>query len=262
MAMSEYEMTLEYEQQPKEVEQLVLCDLDRALIKSDELVDVVRDYLLESGNMTDEQHAALIHLVADIHDNAGSAVQPYQEMRSEFGLEAAPDVLVDEVIEHFGIEELKDRVLVPGADELFQALEQKDIEHAILTSAGDDVGQQFKIHLFERMVGQDGIPYWIINHETKATTAEEHWFNDESNEFEIPAPDNSVNAGWVAKRLCLIDDKTKNLVTSTPRDDIVPIHVYADDIPTSDGVSVREVAEAVMVGEDLNNLRWQVDRAA
>lgn len=260
--MTEQQMIVETEQTPKQVEQIVLCDLDRAMVKSDELVGVVHDFLVESGRLGDEEVEALGALVADIHDNAGAAVQPYEVMREAFGLEDDPDELAEAVIEEFGIDELRERVLVPGADMLFAALQVKHIDHAILTSATDRVGQQFKIRIFERLVDQSGIPYWIINHETKASTAEDHWLDSNTGQFNIPPPDNIENGGWQAKRVCLIDDKIKNLKTRRASDAVVPIHVYADNVPAEDAVSLLTVANAVAEDQDLNDLRWDRDDTA
>lgn len=260
--MSEMQMTLEREQAPKEVEQIVLCDLDRAMIKSDNLVDVVRDFLVERENVNPEQQARLDTFVDTVHSNVGSAVQPYETMRQEFGLERDPEKLADATIAFFGEDELKKRILIPGADVLFTAFEVKNIEHAILTSADDVTGQQFKIALFERLVGQENIPYWIINHETKASTAEDHWFDADTGMFVIPAPDNVENGGWKAKQVCLLDDKVKNLRTSEVRDNIIPIHVYADNVHADDAVSLREVADVVANDGELMDLRWQPSLAA
>lgn len=249
----------ERETVPKQVEQLVLCDLDRTLIKSDELVDIVQEFLIETKNYSEQTTKDLAELVMSTHQNAGESVQPYGVMRDTYGLELDPSVLADQIIGHFDIELLKKRLLIPGAEYLFDAMSTHNTEYAILTSATDVIGQKFKIALFERLIEQSKIPYFIINHEAKSQTAEDHWYEEDSGSFKVPKPDNDDNhGGWQAKKIVIIDDKTKNLRSGTNKvSKILKIHVFADGDPVTDAVDLTHVADQLAKnGQFPDSLRY------
>lgn len=271
--MSELVMDQEQEQAPRYVRQAWLVDLDRSLIKSDELVSVVKDYMLESHWIVDESSVAdLNDFVESVRAKKGGSVQPYEYMRSAFDLEKDPKKLAKLAVDTLGLEEVRDRVLIDGVPELFEALDETEgIDYALLTHAHDTVGQQFKIEVLRLLLEMDEgkeLPYYIVTDETKAATALKQ-YDTNHGRFILPKPDNG-GAGWSAETVVVLDDKVENL--QTDHEDplllgaVIPIHLHTDgkSLDQLRSVSVRKVAAAITTGgiDAAEVLRWQQDEAA
>ncbi|HEY1085216.1 MAG TPA: hypothetical protein VGE34_00635 [Candidatus Saccharimonadales bacterium] len=245
-------MTLEMQQTPtdferepvEKVDSLVLVDLDRTLIKSDELVDVVAEYQIAHSD-DDAQDKAILEYAARVHEGAGGAVSPYAYMREAFGLEADPEQLAQDMVRFFGEEELVKRIVISGAKELVDFLdestEQGICAYGLQTFTEDVVGQEFKIALLRRLLEPKHMKQWIVNHQAKATRLEAQISGDGSQPFHMADGEVRIEA----QHAIIIDDKEKNLLHSTP-ERLRSIHVYADDVAPStpkDAVSLEQAVE-------------------
>lgn len=130
------------------------------------------------------------------------------------------------LVKRHGWKHLADTLLLPGASEVFQALDKRSLPYGIFTKGGKAF-QSLKVALLCAMVGEKTIPYQVTSIDKKATYIAKHWWSDGEQVFIIPDELSGVH-GLSARRVVIVDDKLDNLVSSHGR--ITPYHVSVDTV--------------------------------
>lgn len=246
-------MALGFENEPRIVEEVAILDLDRTLIHSSFVVELVLAELVHYGVSLERVGSAINY----VESQAGSSFELFDYIEREF----SPQVLAAVVSsvqkgEAMLDEAMRNRLLCDGADALIDALEDRRVPYVILTY-GEDRYQNFKIALFNGLINRlpGSVPAIVVNANNKSHWVQDSWFKSSEGELgEIPR--GVIQEGAVLPRsVTIIDDKKEHLNSDDDR--ILGILVNNESLAQSSGaMSTRAVADAVTKGMTLKELAY------
>jgi hypothetical protein len=204
-AESVYDMPINhYEQEPREVETFGVFDLDRMLLKSDELVDLLCNGFIAYGVPPEDiaKDKSYIHAQKD---RDFSATDYLLERYGEEALSGVKEDLL--VLAQAG--ELAG-LLYPGARELLETMDELKVPFGILTY-GEVPNQQFKLDLVRAIMQRDesSLPAKITDEKSKSHWMHQEWAQPDGRLL-VPAEFTRGRA-VLANHIVLLDDKQRHL---------------------------------------------------
>jgi hypothetical protein len=239
----EYETGERAEYMPRSVETFAVLDLDRTLLESGVLVDLMCMQLLNHG-VSIEQVQKDIDFV---RRNNGQSFSMLDFLEAQYGQEKYMSIM-QEIEEQVKNGELTSELLCEGTQELLAALDAHDVPYAVLTY-GERLNQEFKVTLLRHMVnrGTKQIHATVTSESKKATwIAGIEWKADGKEGFAVPAfvyPQADLHA----KHIVVIDDKLANLES----DDDAVRGILVDNTKGSSALTTADVARMLAEGTDL-----------
>lgn len=230
-----YEM---HETEPRIVETFTVLDLDRTLLASDTLVELMYNELVRAGIPADKATSDL----SFIYDQTGTSFSLFEHMAQEFGEEAV------NIVKEAMLTQAKqgllthDDVLCEGAKELVDYLINSDIPHAVLTF-GEQNFQDFKIMLTRAILNktEEELPALVTSIHRKAEWIADAWDTD-GERFVVPM-ELTGGVPVEAEGIVVIDDKSSNLTSNNSR--IKGILVDNSNNRPSESLSTAHLAEYV-----------------
>ncbi len=229
------------EHEPRIVDEVVVLDLDRTLLDSSVVTQLVLRSMAKRGVSTDRINDAIAYVEAQ----AGNSFHLFDYIEREFSFSTL-DTIVDELMQDEALlQEMKDELLCPGADLLVYALEEQGTPAMVLTY-GEQNYQSFKIDLFRKLIGKTNkdLPGMVTHVANKSKWVEENWFTRADMLGEVPIT--ISNAPLLTRIVSIVDDKVINLQSSDER--VAGVLVHNHTPPTPGVISTRELAEAVASG--------------
>lgn len=199
-------------------EVFVVLDLDRTLIDSSLLTSYLVEYYVPLDNREEE--------VAAIARHRGSSYDALTYLGTKYSLTEPIDA--GTLVERHGWKTLADALLLPGAAEIFFALDSRRVPYGIFTKGGKAF-QSLKVALLCAMVGETAIPYQVTNTNEKAAYIAKHWWSDARGVFVIPEQ-LSGTKDFTARRVIIVDDKLDNLAST--HHGITPYHISVNTVQT------------------------------
>ena len=229
------------ELEPRVVEELAVLDLDRTLINTSKITELVFSFLAKSGVETDRIHEAMTYVEAQ----SGNSFFLFDYIEAEFSnelLEAVKDAIINDDAR---LDELRQDLLCPGADRLIYALESQETPWVIVTY-GEKNYQKFKIALFSKLIGREpeDVPSIITDTKNKSEWAVEQWFSDDTEFGEVPA--GVTGEQLLIRTVTIVDDKTSNLQSLDAR--VVGVLVDNNVNAAPGVISTAELADAAEAG--------------
>ncbi len=232
-----------YEMEPRRVEAFAVIDLDRTLLDTSALVDMLLLQLHDHGFTSQQVQSYTEH----VHSQAGSALSLSEFFATEFehrdGLLA---LLKQEILEIAETGDLSDDLLYPGSTQLLDALDAKTIPFAILTY-GNVTDQDFKLSLLRLLTRREvsQLHATVTSQQSKAQWVAEEWSGDDG----LMVPDDIYSTEPViAEYVVVIDDKTLNLASTNPN----VLGILIDNGAETDrSITVELLGAAVAAGESL-----------
>ena len=216
----------------KTVDIFWLLDMDRTLLDSDALSHILYD-LFELSPV----EAALAQQMVD--DNRGNSFDTFGYLQENYGDRIAShkeretgeyvyEQLVDAVLQKSTIEALREALLLPGAQELVDALDERALPYGVLTT-GERVFQSFKLALLRRLLGHIDLRGKIVHPDDVAdkTALMSSTYWDENRQVFI-LPEELTDIPTHARAVVMVDDKTENL--QTEHGNIHAIHIGTHDL--------------------------------
>lgn len=239
----EHEPVEHVERQPRNVEAFAVLDLDRTLMQSGVLTDLLCMQLLNHG-VSAEQVRKDIDFV---HRNDGLSFSMLDFILAQYGTAKYTSVMheIEQIVKEGG---LKDELLCEGTLKLLAALEEQDVPYAVLTY-GERINQEFKLTLLRHMVNRSArqLHATVTSEPKKASwIASGEWRADGKEGFAVPAfiyPQADLHAKYIV----VIDDKQSNLESNN---DAV-LGILVDNAHDSGALTTAEVAQLLADGMDL-----------
>ncbi len=232
-----------YEMEPRHVEAFALIDLDRTLLNTPLLVDMLLLQLHDHGFTAEQVREHIQH----IHSRAGKSLSLSEYFSAEFDNGGALfAVLKQEIIELAETEGLVDDLLYSGSKELLDALDEKTIPFAILTY-GNVADQDFKLNLLRLLTKREvsRLHATVTDQPSKAKWVAENW--DQGSGLAIPNDIYSTES-LIAEYVVVIDDKIANLTSANTN----VLGILMDNSSVSDrAMSIELLGAAVDAGESL-----------
>lgn len=231
------------ERQPRSVEVFAVLDLDRTLMQSGVLTDLLCMQLLNHGVSIDQVRKDIDF----VHRNDGMSFSTLDYIQAQYGPAKYASVMheIEEIVKDGG---LKEELLCEGTLELLAALEAQDVPYAVLTY-GERINQEFKLTLLRHMVNRSSKQlHATVTSETKKASwiASGEWKHEGEDGFAVPAfiyP----QADLRAKCIVVVDDKLSNLES----DDDAVLGILVDNAHDSGVLTTTEVAQLLTSGMDL-----------
>lgn len=230
----------------KIVDEVVVLDLDRTLLNTGLVTDMLLSRLLQYG-VTKKQRDAMKGYV---ESQTGNSLDFFAWLEGEIK-DVSIDVLIEDTLQNITPEQGK-VLLCTGAAELIEVLELKSASFFILTY-GEYRYQNFKIRLFRQILGKsnDAVPAVLTTQSHKGRWIAAEWFNDSDEFATVPA---GLVDGWGdvhAHSVVIVDDKRQNLVSSGKR--VVGILVNDTRISSELTYSLPMIIDAVRSGQSLTS---------
>jgi hypothetical protein len=237
----------DYEQEPRFVDTFVVLDLDRTLLETDALVELLCMQLLNHGISREQIDADLLF----IHRQKGASFKLLDFFEAQYG-KGLFDIVKREILELAKNGELKEGLLCEGAPELIGKLGASSTPFCVLTY-GEEHSQRFKLELVEQLFGQDEVQlHAVVTKETnKAAWIEKNWQHDESGRVVVPN-DGYASSELRATTVVVIDDKLSNLKSGDDR--IRGILVNNGNDRPKDSLSTADVAKLITHGVPLDEI--------
>ncbi len=234
------------ELEPRIVDELVVLDLDRTLINSSVVQQLVLSSLGHHGVSADRIEEAMAYAEAQ----TGNSFFLFDYIEEHFSGDIL-EVIVKDIMNNDDLLEDWPDLLCLGADKLIDALQEQGTPCMILTY-GEDNYQQFKIDLFRKLVAStsDELPAIITGTSNKSEWVASEWFNDDHELGEIPA--SVMGEPLLVGIVTVVDDKVGNLQTSDER--VVGVLVDNNTDPAPGVVSTAELANAAVSGIHLREI--------
>lgn len=235
-----------HETEPRHVETFAVIDLDRTLLDTSTLVDMLLLQLHDHGYDA-RQVSGFIDF---IHSRTGSSLslREFFESSIEDG-EVLYGTVKQELLQLAEGGELTDELLYAGAAELLDTLDETDVPFAILTY-GDVADQDFKLSLLRmltsRQIGE--LHATITTEREKARWISHTWSQDGL----LHVPDDIYgHAPIVADSVVVLDDKPQNLhsESSAVRGILIDNHHQS-----AGSISIVELVVAIRSGVSLDDL--------
>ena len=235
-----------HETEPRHVDTFVVIDLDRTLLDTSTLVDMLLLQLHDHGYDA-HQVSGFIDF---IHSRTGSSLslrEFFESSIEEGGVLYA--TVKQELLQLAEGGELTDELLYTGATELLDRLDETDVPFAILTY-GDVADQDFKLGLLRmltsRQIGE--------LHATITTEREKaRWISDtRKHDGGLHVPDDIYGYGpVVADSVVVLDDKPQNLhsESSAVRGILIDNHHES-----TGSISIIELVSALRQGVSFDDL--------
>lgn len=255
-----------FEDEPRIVDEVVVLDLDRTLLDSSAVTQLVLESMAHHGVGANRITEAIEY----VESQTGNSFYLFDYIEREFSA-ATLEAIVKEIMQNDALlMELKDDLLCPGADKLVYALESQGTPALILTY-GEQNYQSFKIDLFRKLVGKSNkeLPGIVTDVANKSKWVEENWFirPDELGEVPIEIRGETL----LARLVSIVDDKISHLQATDSRvvgalvdNRIPPAEGVATTLELADavsgGVHIFEIAGAYEASEGENNI-YHVDFA-
>lgn len=222
----------ERELQLKTVDVFWLLDMDRTLLNSDALSPVLYDLFqlspieaAKAQQMVDDNHGNSFDTFGYLHKNHGDRIASCTELETGGYVY---ETLVDTILQKVAIETLRKVLLLPGAQELVGALDERGLPYGVLTT-GDQVFQSFKLALLRRLLERPELKAKIVHPDDvadkTALISSEYW--DESRQVFV-LPEDFTDTQTHARGVVIVDDKTENL--QTEHDNIHAVHIGTHDL--------------------------------
>lgn len=248
-------MTQHHEIEPRHVETMAILDLDRTLLNTPVLVDMLLLQLHDHGFEPNEvrTHMEFIHSQA----GASLSLRSFFEANFDDGESLYASVWQDILDLAKAEEALRHELLYVGTAELLDTLEQKDIPYAILTF-GNELDQSLKLKLTRTLLEreEDGLSATITQVPNKARWVESEWVEHDG--LQVPA-DIYGREPIVAENVVIADDKRTNLEATNPN----VKGVLVDNTGATEGaMTIVELAAAIADGEHLVDLARHHEPAA
>ena len=195
------------ERTPLEADYFVALDMDGTLLKSHELTPLVAEYFIHDEALRQRSIEA-------IERQRGKDFDSFTYLAGVSGIDLElidTDALVSNLVEENNLDDLRSRLLMPGADAISRSLRRHDIPHGVLTKGGR-IFQTFKLDLLRYLIDEPYLAAMITGVDAKSRYIEEQWWDESSERFVIPrelAPDRPVHA----KNVMMVDDKHTHLVS-------------------------------------------------
>ncbi len=231
------------ERQPRSVETFAVLDLDRTLMNSGVLTDLLCMQLLNHDVSIDQIRKDIDF----VRRSDGMSFSTLDFILAQYGTAKYTSVMheIEEIVKEGG---LKDELLCNGTIELLNALEAQDVPYAVLTY-GERINQEFKLTLLRHMVNRSArqLHATVTSESNKASwIASGEWKVEGENGFTVPAfiyPQADLHANYVV----VIDDKLSNLES----DDDAVLGILVDNAKGTNALSTAEVARLLTEGMDL-----------
>lgn len=232
---------MNFEQEPRIVDEVAVLDLDRTLLNTSAVTQLMLASMARHGVGEDRINQAIEYVEAQ----KGNSFHLFDYIEHEFSVTTL-EAIVEEIMQDDALTlALKDDLLCPGADKLVYALEDQGTPAMILTF-GEHNYQSFKIDLFRKLIHKTNkeLPGIVTDTANKSMWVKENWFNrtDELGEVPVEIMGNSL----LARVVSIVDDKSSHLQSTDQR----VVGVLVDNhVPRTKGViSTLELAEAVARG--------------
>lgn len=198
---------------PRTVETFAVIDLDRTLLNTSALIELLYSQLLAHG-FTSEQIAAELSF---IEQQTGTSFSLFDHIEKTHSRELLESILEKVLLLAEDGDLDIDTLLCEGAARLLELLEHNDVPHVILTY-GNEVDQAFKLSLVRKLLrkSEEGLPAAITDEPKKAAWISATWDDiDESGAIAIPEA--IAGVGHLrARSVVIIDDKQSNLDSDNP----------------------------------------------
>lgn len=242
-----------YEQSPLLVEEFAAVDLDRTLIHTPAVTDLVLRSLEQYGVDLE----TIDEMCRYVNEQAGASFDLFayiNEMVPSIDLEVATEDLLAVGYSASAKKEL----LCDGAESLIHFLQDPGcgIPFVVLTYGKPDY-QDFKIRLLRNLLEQfsnEGLNAIITDATNKAAWAEAEWFDADDGYGMVPAGV-AGNRAYQIKRLIIIDDKPGHLVAEDAR----IRGVLVDNESGADVLRTIDVVRELGVGRTLTEIADMYD---
>lgn len=202
------DLTLKHRiQEPRTVDTFAVIDLDRTLLNTDVLAELLYSQLHEYG-FTPEQVAVELSF---IQQQTGKSFPLFDHISKTHGSELLENILEKTLLLAEDGDLDADTLLCKGAAQLLELLERKDVPHAILTY-GNELDQAFKLSLVRKLLRktEQELPAAITDEPRKAAWIAATWDDIDQGAIAIPGPIAAID-GLRAHTIIIIDDKLSNL---------------------------------------------------
>lgn len=238
-----------YEREPRLVETFAVIDLDRTLLNTGALVELLYAQFHEHG-FTAEQ---ITGELAFIEQQTGTSFSLFEYIETTHSKDLLESILEKVLLlAEDGVLD-GDTLLCAGADRLLELLEYKDVPHAILTY-GNELDQAFKLSLIRKLLGKTAneLPAAITDEPKKAAWISATWDDvDQAGGIAVP----EAIAGETrlrARNIVVIDDKQGNLDSDNPA--VMGILVNNSEARPSSSTSTADLVEYLEAGMPLTNI--------
>jgi len=239
----DHEAPAHAERQPRSIETFAVLDLDRTLMNSGVLTDLLFMQLLNHGVSIDQVQKDIDF----VRRSDGMSFSTLDFILAQYGTAKYTSVMheIEEIVKEGGF---KNELLCDGTLELLNALEAQDVPYAVLTY-GERINQEFKLTLLRHMVNRSAkqLHATVTEESNKASwIASDEWKSEGKQRFTVPAfiyPQADLHANYVV----VIDDKLSNLESN---DDAV-LGILVDNAKGTGALSTAEVARLLADGMDL-----------
>ena len=230
-----------HENQPMIVDEVVVLDLDRTLLNSSAVTQLVLESMALHGVSEDRIQEAIAYVEAQ----TGNSFHLFDYIERQFSI-ATLDEIVGELMQNEPLlHGRKNELLCAGADTLVYALEAQGTP-AMLLTYGDQNYQSFKIDLFRKLIDRTNtqLPGIVTDVANKAMWVGENWFSRPDGLGEVPVK--ILKQIVLARMVSVVDDKISNLESTDER--VVGVLVDNRTAITEGVLSTLELAEAVAGG--------------
>jgi hypothetical protein len=203
-----YDMTpsLDHELEPRSVDEYVAIDMDRTLLDTDAVIELLCMLMTQHGATQSEMEKE----IADIYSQTGTSLQLLEYLREHHPEKI--DVVIEEALALAEDGAIK-HLIFDGTAELFEELDKKQVPFGIMTY-GNEEDQQFKLSLLRKIINRDAksLPS-IITQESYKALAITKWQKDVATEDFIIPVEFGHDTPIHTKRIIILDDKKDNLVS-------------------------------------------------
>lgn len=231
------------ERLPRNVDTFAVLDLDRTLLNTGTLVDLMCMQLLHHGVTMDQ----IKKDIDFVHRSDGLSFSMLDFIEAQYG-PARYTAVMHEIEAQVKDGLLTDQLLCRGTNEMLTALEANDIPYAVLTY-GEPVNQQFKLTLLRHMVRRsEARLHAAVTDKTKkaAWISGDEWAAEGAEGFAVPAsifPQAALHARYVV----VVDDKPSNLES----DNAAVMGILVDNGPDDGALTTADVARLLNAGTAL-----------
>lgn len=248
---------MKIENEVRMVDELAVLDLDRTLIDSSAVAQLVLAGLASQNVPEEKIRQAMDYM----ESQTGNSFHLFDYITREFGENVTTGVADSLWADDLLLDELRNDLLCPGADRLIEGLIVQSVPHLILTY-GEERYQEFKIQLFRKLIGKTELelPAIITTTPNKSDWVTKAWFNAEDIGV-IPAE--IFGERLHIRRAFVIDDKRQNLISQHPNVQGILIDNFSAQVPSA--ITIAQVADALRSGVMLMEVvesvkKGQIDR--
>lgn len=231
------------ERSPRKVDTFAVLDLDRTLMHTGVLTDLLCMQLLNHGVSIDQVRKDIDF----VRRSDGMSFSTLDYIQAQYGPARYASVM-HEIEARVKEGEYADELLCDGTRELLSALEERDVPFAVLTY-GERINQEFKLTLLRHMVNRSAkqLHATVTSESNKASwIASDEWRQAGTEGFAVPAfiyPQAELHA----RHVVVIDDKRTNLES----DSDAVLGILVDNAKGSGALTTAEVAHMLADGMDL-----------